>query len=195
LLLILLKKCDTIRLGGGYVDVFTEQLVTRKSDARDRALKICIIFGTAAFCIFFLGVAIIFVRLAIAPLAFAAIPGIIWLGIHFFKGLSREYEYILTNKELDIDKIMGKRRRRRMVTLDLNSAENLQKCTDETTYEADATVSAHDNTFVNMWSLTIRHESHGKVVLLFNPNEAFLDKLNKCLPPRARNRSILSNHS
>jgi hypothetical protein len=176
---------------GEDMDVFIEQLIERKSDARDVFMKMCVVIGTLLCSLFFLGIAVVFIQLQfIAFTALAAIPGVIWLGIHFFKGLTYEYEYILTNNDLDIDKIMGKRRRRRMAAFNLVNAQMLDRCTENLTFTADVTVSAHDNTYVNMWYLLIRHDSYGKVVLLFNPDDAFLSKLNKSLPFKARNKNI-----
>jgi hypothetical protein len=177
------------------MDIFVEQLVERKPDSRDSLLRICVVFGITAFSGLFFMLAVAFAQIQfISLVALAAIPGAIWLGVQLFKGLFCEYEYILTGnpviKELDIDKIKGRCKRNRMVTLDLNNAEAFDICSDEVKLEADVTVSAHDNTYTNMWYLLIRHDTHGRVVLLFNPDDDFVSKLNKTLPHRARNKNI-----
>jgi hypothetical protein len=41
-----------------------------------------------------------------------------------------------------------------------------------------------------MWCLEVKHDSYGKVVLLFNPNDGFITKLNKSLPVKARNALV-----
>jgi hypothetical protein len=172
------------------MDIFVEQLVERKPDSRNILIKFGLLALIAGFCTLFLIAAIFILGAVAAPIGIFAIPGVIWLGNQFIKGLTCEYEYILTNKDLDIDKITGKTRRKRMVTFDLNNAEALDIYTENLELDAQVTVSAHDNTYVNMWYLSIKHESHGNVVLLFNPNDAFLLKLNKSLPARARNNKI-----
>ncbi|MCL2036387.1 MAG: hypothetical protein FWG83_03255 [Oscillospiraceae bacterium] len=172
------------------MDVFVEQLVVRKADSRTNVLKICLICGMLSLCIFFIVTALAFASFpnlrTASPIAFAAVPGVIWLGQYFFKGFSCEYEYILTNRELDVDKIVGKRKRKRLVTFDLSNAEKLDVLKEGDTPEADVTVSAHDNSYTNMWVLTIKHDSYGKVALLFNPNDDFVEKLNKSLPAKVR---------
>lgn len=172
------------------MDIFVEQLVERKPDSRSIFFRILLLAGIAAVCTLFFIAALFVLGGAVAPIALVAIPGVLWLGLQLLRGLTCEYEYILTNKDLDIDKIIGKRRRKRMVSLDLNNAETLDIYTENLSLNAEVTVSAHDNSYVNMWYLTIRHESHGNVALLFNPNDKFIVKLNKVLPMRARNKQI-----
>jgi len=176
------------------MDVFIEQIVERKPLFHDRLLKTLLLLAMASLTAALLFAGIAFLSMPfISFSALAAVPGAIWLGIHFLKGLTVEYEYILTNKELDIDKIIGKRKRKRMFTFDLNNAEKLDICEEGGEFSADVTVSAHDNSYTNMWYLIIKHDSHGRVLLLFNPNDAFAVKLNNALPHRIRNSKIPQN--
>ena len=169
------------------MDIFIEQIITRKPDTRDTLLKIFLILSMISLGLLCLLAALVFWALPfISFVAMAAIFGIIWLGINLLKGLHLEYEYILTNKDLDIDKIKGKSKRKRMITLNLMNAEKFDLCDDSTSLEPDITVSAHDNSYINMWYLLINHDSHGRVVLLFNPTDDFIIKLNKSLPARVR---------
>lgn len=178
------------------MDIFIEQIIECKTDRRGIALKIGIIAGMFLFGAVFVTAAVIYGGV-VSVIALAAISGVIWLGVNLFKGLTVEYEYILTNKELDIDKIIGRRKRKRLITLDLTKAEKFDVYSERNAKEAEAsfadaetTVSAHDNTFVGMWYLTVRHDVHGKAVLLFNPNDAFIIKVNNALPSRAKNRTV-----
>ena len=173
------------------MDVFIEQIVTRKPGTRGTVFKAGIIAFVVLLCAFFLAVFLIFTVFPfISFVAVAAIPGVIWLGMHVIKSLHIEYEYILTNKDLDIDKIKGKSKRRRMITLDLTNAEEFDMYSVGTSLSVDTTVSAHDNSYVNMWYLIVKHKSHGRVALLFNPGDEFIVKLNKSLLPRVRNKKI-----
>ena len=43
-----------------------------------------------------------------------------------------EYEYIVTNSELDIDKIMSKRGRKRLVTVDMHDVKLMASIDDDT---------------------------------------------------------------
>ncbi|MCL1880910.1 MAG: hypothetical protein FWF76_01890 [Oscillospiraceae bacterium] len=166
-------------------DIFIEQLITRKPDNRATTIKIGILVLTALLCTIIV-LAIMFIPNTLA-IGLMAIIGAIWLSGSIVKGLHTEYEYILTNQEFDIDKISGKRKRRRMITLDLTNTEKFDRYNESTSLlDSDVTVSAHDNSLVNLWYLTVKHNSHGRVALLFNPSENFLEMLNKALPPKFR---------
>jgi hypothetical protein len=167
------------------MDIFIEQLVTKKADVHANISKIALLGLMAALSVFCVA-AFLFGFV----LALLVIPGVLWFGTQLIKGLHTEYEYILTNKELDIDKIIGKNKRKRMVTLNLGNAEKFGIYKEGSQFESDTTVSAHDNSYTNMWYLVCKHDSHGKVVLLFNPNDSFVLKLNKALPGRARNGEV-----
>lgn len=44
-------------------------------------------------------------------------PGSLYGGYILITNMSVEYEYIVTNGEMDIDKIIAKRRRKRLITV------------------------------------------------------------------------------
>ncbi|MCL2071294.1 MAG: hypothetical protein FWH07_03560 [Oscillospiraceae bacterium] len=176
------------------MDIFIEQIIVKKPDIPNILLKIALVAVTAVVCGIFLAAAIMFAGISfITVIALAAIPGVIWLGVHFFKSLIVEYEYILTNNELELDKITGKSRRKNMVTLNLQNAERFGIYSDNVSFNefnADVTVSAHDNTRLNMWYLLVKDGTLGRVVVLFNPNDDFVIRLNKSLPLKVRNNTI-----
>lgn len=63
-------------------------------------------------------------------LAVLVLAGGVWLLGNF----NIEYEYILTNNDLDIDKVIGKRKRKRMISLDVSTAEAFAPYPAETTF-------------------------------------------------------------
>lgn len=90
-------------------DIFIEQLVKRKPTLTDSLRKasyivtmICIVFAFVVFLPFLLG---------ILPLLIFAM---FFLVLLLFRRHNIEYEYILTNSELDIDVIYGKSKRKRV---------------------------------------------------------------------------------
>ncbi|MDR0197646.1 MAG: hypothetical protein LBI36_05440 [Oscillospiraceae bacterium] len=174
------------------MDVFVECLVEKKPDGKEIALKICLITAAAA-----LSVIIVFLALLMAYLPLVTIvAGVVWLASYIIRGINVEYEYILTNKDLDIDKITGKRKRKRLVTLNLLSAEGFSRYGDnfhenfgyDYGGKTDVTVFAHDCTFKDLWCLIVRHPTHGKVLLLFSPSGDFITSVNNALPPKVRNQ-------
>ena len=102
------------------MDLFMEHLVPHKRTGKDLFLLIAIIAG-----------ACILMALALILLLFPATAGmwllievaIIFFAILFIKRTSVEYEYILTNNELDIDKILAKSNRKRLITINFGDIE------------------------------------------------------------------------
>ena len=92
------------------MDVFVEQLVKKPANGKTLALKILIVFGVIIVSAFCLYLALLGIILAIL-LIFAAI----YAGFYLITGLDAEYEYIVTNGEIDIDKIIAQRKRKRQV--------------------------------------------------------------------------------
>ena len=108
------------------MDVFVEQLVKKPANGKTLALKILIIFGViivSAFCLYLTLLGIILALLLI----FAAIYG----GYYLITGLNAEYEYIITNGEIDIDKIIAQRKRKRLITAKHSKFEAFGKLADE----------------------------------------------------------------
>lgn len=96
-------------------DFYTEQLVKRKTPAKDIALKGILILVTvfAFMLVFFIPIAII------APVI------MICLDVFLFRNMDLEYEYLFVNGNLDIDKIMAKSKRKRAFEMTVNDLEVL----------------------------------------------------------------------
>lgn len=59
----------------------------------------------------------------IGALAFLILCGAIYGAYWLISGMSIEYEYILTNGEIDVDKIIAQRKRKRLVTVSAKTFE------------------------------------------------------------------------
>ena len=122
------------------MDNIAEQLVEKRRTGADLAKKILISAGALIIASFFMYIAMMgfFVMVILAVLVLA---GGVWLLGNF----NIEYEYILTNNDLDIDKVIGKRKRKRMISLDVSTAEAFAPYPAENDVPADATVHARSN--------------------------------------------------
>ena len=90
-------------------DFYSEQLEAKKSGSSETAKKILIGVLTALVAAF-LFLIIIF------PLSLLLVGLVFYGGYYLMTGIDTEYEYILTNGDLDIDKITGKRKRKRLLS-------------------------------------------------------------------------------
>ena len=100
-----------------------------------------------------------------------------------------EYEYILTNFDLDIDKIINQAKRKRLCTIDLHTATEYGKVgegfsvgEDETLVKASACNPELDDYF-----LRFEHKSLGKAVLVYTPSIEILEMIHSVCPRKAKN--------
>ncbi len=164
------------------MDTFSEQLVPKISTGADKAKKILISVGAILLASVLMWLAIVFSFYSLIILVLLILYGGVWL----LANMNVEYEYIVTNNEMDIDKIIGRRKRKRMITLDLSSAEDFAPYSCEEDISADATVHATSGSEKNAHYLVVQHGSYGKVMLIFNPNEKTREAIMQEIPNSLR---------
>lgn len=96
-------------------DFYTEQLIKKKTDGKDIAIKILLIVLTVIS--FF--IAFLLPLLILVPILF------IVADVFLFRRMDVEYEYIYINGDLDIDKVMHKERRKHMLSVNVKDMELL----------------------------------------------------------------------
>lgn len=96
-------------------DFYTEQLIKKKTDGKDIAIKILLIVLTVIS--FF--IAFLLPLLILVPILF------IVADVFLFRRMDVEYEYIYINGDLDIDKVMHKERRKHMLSVNVKDVEML----------------------------------------------------------------------
>ena len=165
------------------MDNICEQLVVKARTGSDRAKAVLIILGMAVLAAALLFLSLI-LNFYILLLAIAVVVG----GIYLLNGLSVEYEYIITNNELDIDKIIGRRKRKRMITVDLSRAENFCCYPMQEEPDADATVHATTGLEKDARYLFAAHKDYGKVGVIFNPNKITREAIVREFPNALRAR-------
>lgn len=162
-----------------FMDVFVEQLVKKPASGKTLALKILIVFGiiiVSAFCLYLMLIGIIMALL----LVFAAIYG----GIYLIKGLNAEYEYIVTNGEIDIDKIIAQRKRKRLITAKPSKFEAFGKLANAPDVSGITIVEASGipDEEAEDYYIDFTHDSFGKVRLIFTPTERTIAAITPFLP-------------
>ncbi len=160
------------------MDNIAEQIVVRTKTAGDTLKFIGIMLGTII-----LSSAFMFLAIWMGFFSFV-IPAvlILFLGVYLVSGMNVEYEYIVTNNEMDIDKIIGRRKRKRMITVDLSQAEEFAAYPPENDVDADATVHASSGLEKDAHYLLVKHSAYGKVKVIFNPNEKIRTAITAELP-------------
>jgi len=173
------------------MDSFVEQIVVKKSETKDNLKRFGLVVVGSILCFLFMVVPMMIPALAPFLFFFVLIAfGIIFGAWVLIQGTFIEYEYIVTNNELDIDKIIARKRRKRLITIKINKAEDWGTYTAGKENSALVTVQAHDCSYVNLWYIIAVHERHGKTAVLFSPNRAVLEAVNKSVPYSLRKKEL-----
>lgn len=170
------------------MDNFSEQLVKRGETSSDRTRRMLLIVFGSLFVLALILLSILqLTKPAIALLGFllAAASG---YGIFFTVQNSYvEYEYTFTNGELDIDKIIAKKKRNPMVSTDVKSFTAFGKYSDDMEESEEMTVVfASDNIASHEYYADFEHEEYGHTRLVFAPDERMLENIKKFLPSKLR---------
>ncbi len=166
------------------MDIYSEQLVTKKRTGGDVAKIVFTLLGSML-----LGSAVIY--FALISVFWVLIIGgmlIIGFGAWIAAGFGVEYEYIVTNNEMDIDKILGKRKRKRMITVDLSKATQFERMPGADEKDADVTVYASTGMEEDAHVLICGHSDYGTVKIIFNPNENTRKAIGQGFPPALRRK-------
>lgn len=169
------------------MDTFKEQLVKKMPEKNDQIKKLMnrLCYMPAGYFLFS-----VFHGIKSAIFGIVLAGGIIYGGYYLITNLIIEYEYILTNGDLDIDKIVAQRSRKRLATLDLGSAvefgvadSGLRIGPNETLIKA----SGNDSRLTDYY-IRLNHSSLGNTVLIFTPSEEMLELVRNCLPRNLKYR-------
>lgn len=172
------------------MDSYAEQLVLKKVQKNDIILKIFISIAGLSLAILFMTITFatgfnLFILLSV---------GALYLTVRIISNMNIEYEYIVTNNDFDIDKIVGKRKRKRLMTIKLDTVTEFDEYNENTTVAADTTVIAADGTINSAFYITANHSTHGKTVVIFNPNESIRTAIYNGLPYTLRKGIRLTNN-
>ncbi|MBQ0111072.1 MAG: hypothetical protein KBS41_04015 [Oscillospiraceae bacterium] len=162
--------------------LFFEQIVTIPVKAKQLICITLIWLVAIFFCAALLFLSFFFLKPLLA-VVILLIAGVVALTIKLCQNFFVEYEYIITQSELDIDKIISRNKRSRIITADLKEASSL--CKYDASREAQGVNHVYrccEKDDKNALALTVHHQSKGRVMIVFAPNEKMLDAIKKKLP-------------
>lgn len=153
------------------MDTYSEQLVKKTQTSSDSMKKILIIIVGAIVVVGLLYVTFAVTAFALLAVA-AAVYGIYW----FITGTNVEYEYIVTNGSMDIDKIISKRKRVNLLSVEIKDFTDFGEYQDQS---FDATVILAVGGEEKLMYADFKDQQYGVTRLVFAPNE----KTVKCIKP------------
>ncbi|MBE6024055.1 MAG: hypothetical protein E7231_12735 [Cellulosilyticum sp.] len=173
-------------------EVFKEYLIKQKKSSKDVMAQTGLVLGAVILSI------IVFIIGGdfIGPVL---IVGIIFGTGFLFNKFSREYEYILTNNELDIDVIYNRNTRKRVLTVDMKKIEVMASIKDERHTSAInkqglKVINASDNKNEEAtYAIITDTEKSGMCKILITPNSTLLNELYKQAPNKVMRKNTYGN--
>lgn len=163
------------------MDNFTELLLTKKKSGKDTAMQA----GFWIVSVFFIAV-MCYIAFRFFALLFLALPLLIALimygNITLMGMMNVEFEYSLVNNYIDIDKIVGKKTRSRLLSLTVKEITSIGKfdykqINREKYSRVFTPVSSLDAE--NLWYFTAEKEDGQTYFVVFEPNRRILEHLKK----------------
>ena len=170
------------------MDNFAEQLVKKNETSSDKMRRTVMLIVGILFTVALALLSMLQLRqplLSMFGLLLAAAAG---YGTYYFvQGTYVEYEYTFTNGELDVDKIIAKKKRREMLSTNIRQFTDFGKYDDGMKESDDMTViMATDNIASHEYYADFTDETVGHARLIFVPDERMLENIRKFLPARLR---------
>ena len=180
-------------------DIYLEYMVKRKKTGKQLALlAVIIMLGVVLSCLFFVIMFAVGVTMQKAGTGLGQMTSFIglmliaalWYGVYLLAGMQNiEYEYILTNSEMDMDKIMSKKGRKHMITFDfkeISICANINDSEHNHDYKnlrADKTIDViGDRKGENIYFADFSGDSGERVRVLFQPTSKMINSAKKFNP-------------
>ena len=170
------------------MDNFAEQLVKKNLTASEKTkhtvMTVAGIIGTIIFILFGL---LTLGRPVLSVIGFILAVGAGYGTLNTIQSSYIEYEYAFTNGELDVDKIIAKKKRKALVSVEVNKFTDFGKYNDDIEEPENMTVvMSSDNIASHEYYADFQHEDYGLTRLVFAPNEKILDNIKRYLPANLR---------
>ena len=165
------------------MDTFFEQIIKINLNAKAKLIIAAIVLVDILIVF-----ALIFFALAFAPaIVFLVVIAAIYGGYKLVSLLSIEYEYIYTNGELDVDKIVAKSNRKRMVSIKCSEVEKYGE------YKGQPAPGSVKSTFhfcnpdsEGQVYLIAKDRNLGMVMIVLAPEERVRLELERAIPRLAK---------
>lgn len=164
-------------------DVFIEYLVKRRNTPRTTLAKAGIVAAAilvSGACFTFSGMLGAFSMIGILLAA-----GAIYGGYYLITSMDMEFEYAVTNGEMDIDRIIAQRKRRRLISVNCRQVEAFGRyhAAEHANKEYQTKIMACDSPdSPELWYCAARVKDKGLTLVVFNANEKMLNGIKPFLP-------------
>lgn len=169
------------------MDTFLEQIV----EVRKNTKETLSVVGIWALAILLCAVLFTFGSF-LAPLSYLIVLGVVYGAYKLSSNYNIEYEYIITNGIMDIDKIINKNSRKRLASFELKTVTAVEKFNPSAYVEREniTVIRGCDDKNPDAYLITIDSVKKGTVHLIFAPNERMRDAMVKFMPKFVSNSAF-----
>lgn len=182
------------------MDYYIEELMPKNKDKNDWVFILGIIFCGITVTALIIGLVIgmlfssnsIFNQyvITLSPLAIAAV----WYGVYkVCNSRSVEYEYTVINNNLDIDKILGKKTRKKLVSIDIKNATLIAKVDELDLNKLPSRIKVYDYSALNkaLDTYFIDCMADGeRCIVIFQPTSSMVEAFWKFNPKAVKRETI-----
>ena len=160
------------------MDTFVEQIIKKKKGAKEFA----VITGISIAFLLLTLISIYFLNVV----ALLVVFGLGYGAWYLITSQNIEYEYSVTNGDIDIDEIIAQRKRKRVVSVVGSKIESLEPYYAETFASRPfdrrviAAPSEHES---DLWCFTYHSKKNGHTIVIFQPEQRVLEALQVGLQP------------
>lgn len=162
------------------MDIFLEKIVKRKKTMKDTAIIVGLVFLAL---ILVMVVGSIQILQGFTPFLIVAIG---YLAYMFIRNRSVEYEYIVTNGDLDIDMIIAQRKRKRVFSGSCKDFEMIAKMTSGQYNHSMQSIKKRVNAVTSLDSPDVYFVSTvkdgEKMLVFFEPHVKMVESFKKYIP-------------
>lgn len=169
------------------MDIFCEQIVKKRKTTAEKTTVGLIWVGGWVLCML-----LVFVGLYVLPsyfmLALLAAGFVVYFSMKLAFKLNLEYEYCVTNGLLDVDKIINRSDRKRLLSVEVNTFDRFEQFdprkpeNDPKKFDLVVNAVADPQGSDAIYVATVRHPVKGRIMLVFQPNEKVLTTVKQALP-------------
>ncbi|MBQ1433366.1 MAG: hypothetical protein IIZ09_09755 [Ruminococcus sp.] len=168
------------------MDSFKEQIIKKQKTSRDSMMKTIYIIGTVvlASLVMLIGLTMTFML----PIGFIIAALIIYGGYRLIQGLDLEYEYIFTNGELDVDKVIAAKSRKNLVTVNIGDTTDIGEFSGEDSGSKTVVMASACDSDRQDYFIDFKHSEYGDTRVIFTPDNDMLCAIKTYLPRQIRNK-------
>lgn len=151
------------------MDVFIEQIIKKKTGTKDYLIYAATLL---------VGLLLVFASMIFVPeFSFFVLVAVCFGAYYLVTSRNVEFEYSVTNGDITVDKIINRRKRKRIITVDAHDIEEMGKYKPEehtAKSYAERIFTAENDNGNEAWFFAARHPQKGTVLVVFSPNETTL---------------------